>query len=1089
MFASKGWGQQVIGSFPSMDGGFENQVAGTPVTASSIATGIQRTDWTVQNTSGTATISLTGGRSGPKFITFGATAARRLQSPTAADNAIANATSYTVQFFYRTSGTTSASSGQVGNSPDGTGQPGTYAILTLPGTDNVWTKVTQSQTSGSSAASPRYGVGIIRFSAASGVNIDIDDYVIYAGALDVTPPNVPGTVTVGNATASSLDVSWLAASGGVDGGGYVVVRYSINPNADNDPNQNGIYAVGNTITNGTGSLVGTVRYLGTGLSFTDNVGLNASTAYWYKVYTVDKAFNYSVESVGSGTTTAATPTLSVTPTSLSGFTYVQGSGPSTAQSFSVSGSNLNGTDVTITAPTNFEVSTAQAGTYGNTVTLTTFGGAATTIWVRLAAGLSVNSYSGNVAVAGGGATTQNVAVSGSVTAPIVEPTNHATNFTVTATSATTVTVSWTDASPAAAGYLIIGAAGDCSGITNPVDGVAQSNAALIHNVAAGVQSHTFSSLTPVTGYCFRIFPYNGTGSSINYKIDGEVPQASATTSAPIVYSWIGDDNASWAVSANWNPARTTPDHGDILQFNGGEARTVTAVPAQTIRQLLVSNNTAITLQAAATNTLTIAGGTDTDLVVGAGSQLNISGANALSISLSTDATGSISGQMTLAGAAHRLLAVTASGITFNSGAFFTAGTGFDGNAFGGTGAIANSIVFSAGSTYVHIAGSNPFGLGQPASVVIFQTGSNYIHRTTGAPSFGGRTYANFEHDHSGAISPAATAAVSMDNLRVTQGTLNFNVTDTPGHSIKGNIEVMSGATLNFNPATAGTVNLNGTSVQTISGGGTITAGSLSTLVLNNAAGVVLNTNASLHNLTVSGGGFTIRSTADGTGSLITSGTVTGNVRVERHLPNADHWYYISSPVDLSASNFGAIFPGGTGNPVPNDFYRWAENFEQTGVTGWWFNIQHQGNEWTTTSFAPGRGYAISYATSPTTITLTGAPYNANQTIAMTRTVGSRGEGWNLVGNPFPATIAANDPAQATNNLIAINSAVLDASFTGVYLWDDNTNDYLALTHASPATRLQPGQAFMVRSAANNNNFALNTAKRIHGAATFYKGRF
>jgi hypothetical protein len=225
-----------------------------------------------------------------------------LQSPTAADKAIKNTTSYTIQFFYRSSA--DASNGQVGTSPNGTANPGTYQSITLNNTSGNWVKVTQSATSGSSTVDPRYGIGVIRFSAASGTDIDIDDFVMYEGGVDNTPPNSPGTVTVSNATQSSLDVSWGAASGGVDGGGYVVVRYSTEPNADNDPNQNGIYAVGNTITNGTGNLVGTVRYIGTGTSFTDHVGLDAGTQYWYKVYTVDKAFNYSDESQGTGTTLA-----------------------------------------------------------------------------------------------------------------------------------------------------------------------------------------------------------------------------------------------------------------------------------------------------------------------------------------------------------------------------------------------------------------------------------------------------------------------------------------------------------------------------------------------------------------------------------------------------------------------------------------------------------------------------------------------------------------------------------------------------------------------------------------------------------------
>lgn len=299
--------QQVIGSFPQMDGGFEGQTAGA-LTVTSVATGVQRTDWTVQNAAPTATINASGGRSGSKYVTFGSSSATayRLQSPTAGASAIATSTSYTVQVYYRIpSGTTAGTNFQRAISNDGTASPGAYSTATgLPVNGNAWTQLQTTVTSGTSSATPRYGVGVMRYNTASAVNVEFDDYVIYAGAADNTAPASAGTVTVSNATATSLDVSWGAAAS-VDGGGYMVVRYSVNPNADNDPNQQGIYAVGNTITNGTGSLVGTVRYIGTGTSFTDNTGLVAGTQYWYKVYTVDKAFNYASEVSGNGTTVSS----------------------------------------------------------------------------------------------------------------------------------------------------------------------------------------------------------------------------------------------------------------------------------------------------------------------------------------------------------------------------------------------------------------------------------------------------------------------------------------------------------------------------------------------------------------------------------------------------------------------------------------------------------------------------------------------------------------------------------------------------------------------------------------------------------------
>ncbi len=315
----------------------------------------------------------------------------------------------------------------------------------------------------------------------------------------------------------------------------------------------------------------------------------------------------------------------------------------------------------------------------------------------------------------------------------------------------------------------------------------------------------------------------------------------STASAQTTYTWNQTGTAAWTTSTNWTPTRTTPAADDVLVFNNGATTIATGVPAQTIGQLSVSANTNVTLQAGATATLTIAGGTGTDLSVAAGSQLNVNTATALTINLATGATGSISGAMTYSAGAHRLTAVDASGITFNSGATFTAGTGFSGNVFGTVNLL--SVVFASGSTYVCVAGSNPFGAAQPSSVVVFQTGSLFSLQANVTPGFSGRTYANFEVNSAAAnVSVTGGSAVSIDNLTMTAGTLNFNMTGTPGHSIKGNIAVAAGATLNFAPATTltPTLNLNGTSTQTISGAGTITLNDADqTIVVNNPSGITL----------------------------------------------------------------------------------------------------------------------------------------------------------------------------------------------------------------------------------------------------------
>jgi len=121
-------------------------------------------------------------------------------------------------------------------------------------------------------------------------------------------------------------------------------------------------------------------------------------------------------------TVTATPALTVTPTSITGLNYVQGSGPSAVQSYNLKGANLSAS-VAVTAPANFEVSKTSTGTYAGNITYTAAEGnvsAGQTIYVRLKSGLTAATY-GNattyVTNASTGATTANVSVTGTVSLP------------------------------------------------------------------------------------------------------------------------------------------------------------------------------------------------------------------------------------------------------------------------------------------------------------------------------------------------------------------------------------------------------------------------------------------------------------------------------------------------------------------------------------------------------------------------------------------------------------------------------------------------------------------------------------------------
>jgi len=113
-----------------------------------------------------------------------------------------------------------------------------------------------------------------------------------------------------------------------------------------------------------------------------------------------------------------------------------------------------------------------------------------------------------------------------------EPANHVSSFAaVTGTPAwSTVTVSWTDLSKSLPdGYLIKGSDVGYSSIEDPTDGATEAWSSLVHTVAQGVQTYTFTGLSELTTYYFKIFPYTNSGLDIDYRTAATVPQAQVTT--------------------------------------------------------------------------------------------------------------------------------------------------------------------------------------------------------------------------------------------------------------------------------------------------------------------------------------------------------------------------------------------------------------------------------------------------------------------------------------------------------------------------------------------------------------------------------
>ncbi|MDZ7743507.1 MAG: choice-of-anchor J domain-containing protein [Bacteroidota bacterium] len=126
--------------------------------------------------------------------------------------------------------------------------------------------------------------------------------------------------------------------------------------------------------------------------------------------------------------------------------------------------------------------------------------------------------------------------------PMPEPSSYPTDFTALA-AGLSVELSWTDATgeqlPAA--YLVL--ASTNSSFTTPVDGtpvpddtdLSDGNGAL--NVNYGVESCNFGNLESNTQYYFIIYSYTNAAANIDYKTDGNPPEADVTTPDVLILNY------------------------------------------------------------------------------------------------------------------------------------------------------------------------------------------------------------------------------------------------------------------------------------------------------------------------------------------------------------------------------------------------------------------------------------------------------------------------------------------------------------------------------------------------------------------------
>ncbi|KAF0200157.1 MAG: hypothetical protein FD170_3710 [Bacteroidetes bacterium] len=560
---------------------------------------------------------------------------------------------------------------------------------------------------------------------------------------------------------------------------------------------------------------------------------------------------------------------------------------------------------------------------------------------------------------------------------IGEPQNHVSNLLSAAGTPAynKIDLVWDDAtgSPLPDGYLIKGSAVGFSSIDNPIDGTEEADGSLVKNVSYGVEFCNFSNLNPLTEYYFKVFPYTNSGSNINYKTNGEIPQTTAaTTDGPCLTEAF--DAGSLPTGWSQTNVTFTSNYADFSATTGSLAMT----------SLGNANAVSFTLTRT-TNT------------------------NAKSMIVEVSTTSQSAGYTTVATYDHS-----------NTTAGGTTNCTVDLSAFS-----SNSALFirfrkaSSTTSYWRLdaisVNCGELTIWKGTTNTVWETSTNW---TNGTPT---------------AVKSATIEDVSNDPILTT--------------SIECNkLTINTGSILTV--ASVGALKVNGT--------------------LTNNAGI---------------SGLIIKSDATGTGSLIHNTAGVG-ATVERYITKygaiGDQMFHlISSPVAAQAirpefvSN-AATIPAGT------DFYSFSES------TNEWINTRAAGDIWNTAfeeNFAIGKGYLVAYP-SDVTKNFTGNLNSAQVVLTCSNTAPpAGGNGWNLLGNPFPSAI----------DWVALTrSAGLD---NALYYYDNAEQKYRYylsmpgdLTSIGSGSRYIPAmQGFMVHASTNGATLTIPTAAKTHtGQNIYYK---
>ncbi|HEY9049454.1 MAG TPA: T9SS type A sorting domain-containing protein [Ohtaekwangia sp.] len=360
----------------------------------------------------------------------------------------------------------------------------------------------------------------------------------------------------------------------------------------------------------------------------------------------------------------------------------------------------------------------------------------------------------------------------------------------------------------------------------------------------------------------------------------------------------------------------------------------------------------------------------------------------------------------------------------------------------------------------------------------------------------------------GATSAGGTTNPLFGNIQLNSGkSLAF----TRSFVIQGNINFATGSSFDMSTFTA---TLSGANAQTISVNGTTFSNI--TVAKSGSAGVQLTSALNLSGLLqfgspstnvnfASNGHLTLLSTTDASGSgtamimrLQSGNTVSGDVTVQRYMSGEGRIYrYISSPVsNATVAQWKDDFPvtGNFSDPSPKQticgYYVTPSSaslfyYDETvagDINQGYVAYPLPGTTSAASALQVGRGYTtfIRQCTNPTLIDVTGTINQGTITFPLTYTNNdASASGWNLVGNPYPATIDWDVTGWSKTRMSTIIAVTDNGS--GMTRYYD-----AGVTEDIPNGQIAVGQAFWVRATGASPILRITEGVKVSTVAEFYR---